>query len=89
MSTDTLRIRCGDHVHHIPSGEDWVVAYADYVTGYLSWCGWPDGEAKIADCRLIKRATDAEHLDWLTQIANGDGRRGARAREELEAMAAA
>lgn len=63
------RFRCGDHVRHAPSGAAWVVAYADYETGDLAWSGWSEGIAKIADCALIKAATDEEHAhavrSWL------------------------
>ncbi len=41
------RIRCGDTVRHEPSGESWLVAYADYDTGEMSWCGFPEGTARI------------------------------------------
>lgn len=47
-------IEPGDHVHHHPTGEDWVVRY---VKGdRMSWLGWPPGEAKLSDCLLIKKA---------------------------------
>jgi hypothetical protein len=55
------RIRCGDHVLHRPSGEEWVVAYADYESGNLAWAGWPDGSARIEDCDRIKTCDDLEH----------------------------
>ena len=49
-------IEPGDHVHHHPTGEDWVVRY---VKGdRLSWLGWPPGEAMLADCTLIRKADD-------------------------------
>ena len=55
------RIRCGDHVLHRPSGEEWVVAYADYESGNLAWAGWPDGSERIEDCDRIKTCDDLEH----------------------------
>jgi hypothetical protein len=40
-------IDTADHVLHGPSGETWVVAYVE--GDRLAWCGWPEGEAKLAD----------------------------------------
>lgn len=77
-------MRCGDHVHHEPTGEDWVVAYVD--DPYLAWCGWPSGEALLMDCRLIKECSDEEHLSMLRQVAKADGKRGRRARAALQKM---
>lgn len=80
------RLRCGDTVIHKPSGERWSVAYADYGTGYLSWCGWPDGEARIADCELRAACTDAQHEaavdEWFAagRPLRGDHRRTTVAR---------
>lgn len=53
--------RCGDHVHHAPSGEDWVVAYADAERDELAWTGWPEGYAKLSDCTTIERCSDEDH----------------------------
>lgn len=81
------KIRAGDHVHHTPSKEDWVVAYVDGE--YLAWVGWPDGEAKASDCWLKKSCTDAEHLQWLREIAKSRvGRRSRMAQIELDRLAA-
>lgn len=60
-------MRCGDHVFHRPTREHWLVAYVD--GDYLAWCGWPEGEARVADCDLIKECSDEEHLKLLTEIA--------------------
>lgn len=63
-------IRTGDTVLHKPSGESWVVAC---VRGdYLAWCGWPEGEAKLADCELQTSATDEQHWYWVQQIAEAN-----------------
>ncbi|MFI0399622.1 MAG: hypothetical protein ACH34X_11100 [Thiolinea sp.] len=57
----------GDTVFHKPSQETWLVVYADYKTGKLSWCGWPQGgEADISDCTLIKKATSEEMQQMIT-----------------------
>ncbi|WP_029002792.1 hypothetical protein [Azorhizobium doebereinerae] len=68
-------IRCGDHVHHTPSDETWVVAWADYATNDLAWCGWPNGIARLSDCTLVKAATDDEHAELLARVLDcGDSR---------------
>jgi hypothetical protein len=75
--------RCGDHVHHEPSGEDWVVAHVS--NDMLAWCGWPGGMTKLSECRVIKRCSDEEHLKLVNEIANmSDGDfRGEHARRYL------
>jgi len=59
--------RCGDVVRHCPSGEEWLVAYADGDD--VSPTGWPDCIAKASDCDLVRAATDEEHrahvVEWL------------------------
>ena len=57
------RLRCGDTVVHEPSGEEWLVAYADYDTGYLAAAGWPESRVQIKDCLLVNICTDAEHRE--------------------------
>ena len=60
-------IDTGDFVRHEPTGEDWVVAY---VRGdRLAWCGWPPGEAALADCVLTKKATPAARDKLLHEMA--------------------
>lgn len=76
-------IRAGDHVHHRPSGEDWVVAYVD--GDYLAPCGWPNGEAKLSDCVLKKSCSDEEHAAILLEIAKVDDKRGVKARAAIAA----
>lgn len=77
MSIDT-----GDHVHHEPTGEDWVVAYVQ--GGRLAWCGWPCGEAALSDCTLIYSATpDARRL-LLKELLACDDARGDYARHRLQ-----
>jgi hypothetical protein len=48
----------GDHVHHGPCNEDWIVAAVDIESGALSPMGWPETIAKIGDCTLIESASD-------------------------------
>lgn len=68
--------RCGDTVLHNPTGEEWLVAYAEGDD--LSWTGWPDGRARLADCTIVRRCTDAEHREAVQRWANvrDDSRRG-------------
>lgn len=77
-------IRAGDHVHHGPTDEDWVVAYVDGRK--LAWCGWPAGEARLDDCTLIKSCTDDEHVSLLKNLSQGrgGGKRASMARRELK-----
>ena len=72
-------IRAGDHVLHAPSGETWVVAWADPTTDDLAWCGWPDGLARLSDCTLVKAASDAEHQQKLSELKASGGSRGSKA----------
>ncbi len=51
--------RCGDVVRHIPSGEEWLVAWAE--GDRLAWAGWPDGTAALSDCEVIQRVSDEGH----------------------------
>lgn len=39
----------------------------------MSWCGWPEGYAKLSDCEVVKTATDAEHRKTLEQMASMNG----------------
>jgi len=67
MSNETMVIDTGDVVLHEPRGERWVVAC---VSGeYLYWCGWPYGDAKLTDCKLIEKATPEMRLHILHECA--------------------
>lgn len=77
----TRPLRCGDRVRHLPTGEVWLVAYADYGSGHLSWWGWPNGKAEISDCKRLYLCTDSEHrkavAEWLKPSRrSGDSRAG-------------
>ena len=68
FAAEEAPIDTGDHVYHAPSGEAWVVAY---VRGdRLAWCGWPQGEAALNDCMLVKKATPDERDALLREIAS-------------------
>lgn len=73
--------RCGDQVHHIPSGENWVVAWAEGDD--IAPAGWPNSIARVRDTRLVGRATDAEHAETvaiLTRLRLADDSRATRIR---------
>lgn len=82
IRNERMAIRCGDHVKHEPTGETWVVAHVD--GDRLAWCGWPDGEAKISDCMLVKKCSDEENIQLLREIAmSNTGRRSRMAQATL------
>jgi len=63
-------MRTGDHVFHRPSGETWVVAWADPENGNMAPCGWPTCQARIEDCDVVKIATEAEHAEMVERVAS-------------------
>ena len=81
-------LRCGDHVRHIPSGEVWVVAWADDKK--LCAAGWPETIVDVDSCVCIKRSTETEHLsaifDW--RKSSGSSRREAVRRMHPQSWAA-
>lgn len=75
------KIREGDTVAHGPSAEVWLVAAVD---GKWLWpAGWPESQAKVSDCQILKPATDKEHQAMLRQVADVSGPRGRIARRKL------
>ncbi len=52
-------------MRHEPSGETWLVAYADEFV--LAPAGWPDSRVQTAHCTIIKRCTDEEHQQAVRQ----------------------
>lgn len=78
----TESFRAGDQVRHVPTGETWIVAWCNGPE--LSWCGYPDGVARTADCTLIQAATDEEHLKTLSQLAFGGGSKAEIARKQID-----
>lgn len=77
-----------DIVLHRPSGETWLLAYADGTHVYP--CGWPDSRAGVGDCVLVKKATPDVRLYWLKRIAScsGTDHRALHARSMLAALEA-
>jgi len=78
-------INTGDTVHHIPSDESWLVAFVE--GGKLCACGWPCSLEPLSDFVLVRKATLAERLKLLNDMASmksSDPRR-AYAQRELRA----
>lgn len=63
VTAEANRINCGDTVFHRPSGETWLVAAADHTADDLMWCGWPEGMARVSDCKVVRRATPEDSAD--------------------------
>jgi uncharacterized protein YodC (DUF2158 family) len=68
--------RCGDQVRHKPSGESWVVAWAEGDD--IAWAGWPNGIARLSDCEVIHRCSDDEHRKEVTGWQKVNDPRAAR-----------
>ena len=71
-----MEIEIADHVHHKPSGENWVVARV--TEQHIYPAGWPPCRADIADCELIRKATpeQVENLKVdLRKLPPGDERK--------------
>lgn len=64
-------IGTGDTVLHKPTGEIWVVACVEGK--HLSWCGWPEGTALVADCELKEKASDEYREALLKNLASMKG----------------
>ncbi len=81
-----MTFRAGDHVHHGPCDEDWVLA-CDEENGDVICCGWPETFAKASDCTLVRTATDEERIITLRDVVEGCGgqMRGSRAKRQLAA----
>jgi hypothetical protein len=63
-----MNIDTGDIVLHGPTQERWVVAFVQGDN--LSWCGWPEGWAKLTDCALVEKSTPEARLKLLKQMAD-------------------
>lgn len=72
--------RCGDVVQHGPTGERWIVAWAE--SEHLAPAGYPSCRAQLADCTILRRCTDEEHAHavqlWRNSTGSGDDGRRAR-----------
>lgn len=65
-------MRSGDTVHYKPNGEIWTVAYVEGE--WMSWYGWPPGEARVSDCELIEACSDEDHKKSLEVWCSRAGR---------------
>ncbi len=70
MTPQERSIDTGDTVFHRPSGETWTVACVE--DGRLYWMGWPQGCARLDDCDLIEKATEAEREEDIRRWAESD-----------------
>jgi len=61
-----MPIETGDTVKHIPTGETWIVACVE--GNDLSWCGWPEGMARLSDCELVEKATVQRRQELLESL---------------------
>ena len=76
-------IDTADIVHHGPTGEDWVVARVK--DDRLAWVGWPQGWATLADCTLVRKATEPQRAELLRGLAGSKGHHCAEwAKERLK-----
>jgi hypothetical protein len=82
--------RTGDTVYHRPSGETWLVAFADEHD--LLPAGWPCTIANPSDCELRKAASDEAHLDFVREVAamsDQNDPRSSRCRTLLQSLGGA
>ena len=66
-------MRTGDVVLHRPSGETWLVAYADESRGEIVPCGWPFCIARVEDCDMKEAASDEQSEELLQELAAMSG----------------
>lgn len=78
-------MRTGDIVLHRPTGEEWLVAWADPRSGYMAPCGWPTCQALIADCDLVERASDEKCSAIVAEVSRS-GRSDAHMAEVCRAL---
>ncbi len=65
-----MKIKAGDTVKHIPTGETWLVCGVNYKSGDLVPCGYPfPSVAKIADCELIMSGKSGQTKEMQVALA--------------------
>ena len=64
-------MKSADKVFHRPSGETWILAWADDKE--VSPCGWPETIAKVSDCEMVEEATQEELEAMLKKWAEMEG----------------
>ena len=65
------QIEPGDHVHHAPSGEDWVVLRV--IGEYLEPAGWPRSQGRLSDCTLIRKGTPEQRQEMIDYVQRRQG----------------
>jgi hypothetical protein len=85
-SDSSAEFDTADVVLHRPTGKEWLVAYVK--DDRMAWLGWPEGEAKTADCTLLKKATEEARHALLQSMAGMTGidRRKVYAQQRLAAL---
>lgn len=63
------KLRTADVVLHKPTGETWLVAYAEEDGKHLMPCGWPPSRASVSDCFVLERASDEASAKLLQEMA--------------------
>lgn len=76
-------IDAGDTVLHVPTGEEWIVAFVE--NNILCCCGWPATLVAVKDCILTEKANAEVRNELLHKLANMSETdpRGAYARNRL------
>lgn len=64
-------IDTGDTVRHVPSDEEWLVAFVE--NGRLCACGWPCSFVPLTDCVLLEKASTVKRDNLLQDMANISG----------------
>ena len=80
VAQDPHRIQIGDTVLHKPSGQEWLVAFADYDQNLMSAWGWPESIEPLDNVELIRKADPKSYRDWLPKLLDSEGFRYRRAR---------
>ena len=80
-------IDTADTVIHRPTGEIWTVCCVHDRAVYV--CGMPGGPYRVAECELVRQATEDERLDLLKRLAASTmkGHRPEYARAALKGIA--
>lgn len=75
-------MKSGDTVFHRPSGETWVVAWAD--AREVLPAGWPETIASASECDLVRSCSDDEYWAMVEAVARYQDTRGRRCFNLLE-----
>lgn len=78
----TPEIDTADHVYIECLDETWLVAMVE--GGRVTCCGWPESTIEVDKCELLEKATEAERLALLRDMAASSGRRLGYAQRRLK-----